>query len=114
MGGKTGFRAYPSHLRKRRMRGLAICDASGFVCHADELVDDVRQGKVAPEYADYTPGFGTLHPQDVVQLDALDDPAPAPGGERVDKIPPSKQDLQISDAEVLASIREGRPPRRGY
>jgi hypothetical protein len=113
MGGKSGFRSYPRHLGKPRMRGLMVCDASGFVRHVDEAVEDVRQGTVAREFADITPGFGTHHPQDVVQLGVLDDPTPSEQGDHIEWEPKSKQDLGISDAEILASIREGRPPRRG-
>lgn len=114
MGGRSGFRAYPRHLGRPRGRGLTECDASGFVRHPEDTVEDVRQGTVAREFADITPGFGTHHPQDVVQLGVLDDPSPAPGGSSLDKANLSKQDLGITDAEMLASIREGRPPRRGY
>jgi hypothetical protein len=95
------------------MRGLMECRASGFLRHVDDGVDDVRQGKVAREFADITPGFGTHHPQDVVQLGVLDDPSAAIEGDSIDPLPKSKQDLGLTDAEILASIREGRPPKRG-
>lgn len=96
------------------MRGIVRCDASGFVRNRDDMMSDVRQGRVAKEFADITPGFGTKHPQDVVQLGSLDDPKPIPEGNRIDKQNLSKSDLNISDAEILASIREGRQPREGY
>lgn len=91
-------------------RGWRICQASGFTRKAADYVDDVRQGRVAPEFADTTPGFGTKHPQDVVQLGNLSDPTPiyeaAPAQPEL-----SKQDMGLSDQEILAAIREGRPPR---
>lgn len=114
MGGKSGFRAYPKHLGRPRGRGLMVCDASGFVRHTSEATDDVRQGTVARQFADLTPGFGTHHPQDVVQLGALGDPSPAEDGDHIERHPKTKQELGISDAEILASIREGRAPRQGY
>lgn len=113
MAGKSGFRAYPRHLGKPKGRGLFVCDASGFVRHTDDAVDDVRQGQVAREFADITPGFGTRHPKDVEQLGVLDDPVPAEDGRTLDTRNFTKQDLGISDAEIRASIREGRPPRGG-
>lgn len=111
MGGRVGARCYPKHLGKPRMRGLMECDATGRVRHVDEHVRDIRQGDVARQYADITPGFGTRHPQDVVQLGVLDDPTPADNGRKLDERNLSKQDLGISDAEIEASIREGRPPK---
>lgn len=112
MGGRVGFRAYPKHLGKPTGEGIGTCDASGFVRKVSDLVPDERQGTVAREFADATPGFGTKHPQDVVQLGPLNDPSPVTHGGL--DTPRSKQDLQISDREILASIREGRPPRPGY
>jgi hypothetical protein len=64
--------------------------------------------------ADITPGFGTRHPQDVA--------APRVGGDPSITRPVTpretqfltKQDLGISDAEIEASIREGRAPRPGH
>jgi hypothetical protein len=112
MGGKTGFRAYPAHLGTPKGEGIVECYASGFIGHPDDMTDDVRQGTVLDKFADKTPGFGTHHPQDVVQIGPLDDPTPVGNGP--DKRNLTKQDLDISDQEVLASIREGRPPRRGY
>lgn len=111
MAGRSGFRAYPKHLGGPRGRGLMECNASGFVRHTSELEDDYRQGPVARQFADLTPGFGTRHPQDVVQLGTLNDPSVARGGDSLDDRNLSKQDLGISDAEILASIKEGRPPR---
>ena len=111
-GGKIGGRTYPKHLGPPRFRGLAEDDASGFVRHADKVIRDVRQGMVGKDKADLTPGFGTRHPQDVVQLGVLDDPRPARYGDHVPDDEKSKQDLGISDQEILASIREGLPPRR--
>jgi len=108
----AGRKSYPRHLGKPTGRGLVECQASGFVRPAGTLVGDVRQGQVSPEFADTTPGFGTRHPQDVVQLGPLDDPRPIDG--------PTIREPQflaahgISDAEMLLALREGRPPRKGY
>lgn len=114
MGGKTGFRSYPRHLGKPTGKGVAECSASGFVRRVGDMQDDIRQGHVAKDFADNTPGFGTRHPQDVVQLGALGDPTPIRDAHPLDKQNLSKQDLCISDQEIEASIREGRPPRPGY
>lgn len=111
MAGRVGGRCYPRHLGGPRGRGLMECNASGFVRHTTEEVDDYRQGPVARQFADVTPGFGTRHPQDVVQLGRLNDPSAAPDGDSLDKKNLSKQDLGYTDAEILASIKEGRPPR---
>lgn len=94
--------------------GMRECAASGFMRPARDVVDDIRQGPVSREYADITPGFGTHHPQDVKTLPAMDDPKPIRRARPSDPLNLSKQDLHISDAEVLASIREGRLPRPGY
>lgn len=113
MPGRVSKGCAPSHMR-RTGRGWRICMASGFVRDADDVIDDVRQSLAAKEFADITPGFGTHHPKDVVNLGVLDDPSPierANPGRKPDK---SKQDLNISDAEILASIREGRQPRSGF
>lgn len=108
MGGRKGFRAYPRHLGPPRGTGLVKDDASGFVRHPEQMVDDVRQGSVSRERADFTQGFGTWHPQDVVQLGALDDPTPV-NGSPPDKQNLSKQDLGYTDQEVLESIKSGKP-----
>lgn len=109
MPGKVGFRGYPRHLGRPRFRGLGTCERSGFVRHADRLVEDERGGLVAEDKADVTPGFGTKHPQDVVQLPPLDDPTPV-----VTNGLHEPEELEISDAERWRSVREGRPPRPGY
>ncbi len=77
-------------------------------------MEDVRQGDVAKEFADVTPGFGTNHPQDKVNLGQMSDPSPIHGASPQDEACLSKSDLMISDQEIKASIVEGRPPRRGY
>jgi len=110
MGGKTGFRSYPRHLGKSRGRGVVECDASGFLRHPDKIMQDVRQGYVAKKFADITPGFGTRHPQDVVQLGVLDDPRPIPNSNPADTVNATKLELGISDNEIEDSIREGRAP----
>lgn len=104
----------PRHLSSQRGRGWRECQASGFVRSADDVVDDVRQGAVAEEFADVTPGFGTFHPQDVRGSERYDDPSPIENARPITRTNLSKQDLQISDAEVLLALREGRAPRPGY
>ena len=114
MAGKKGVRGtYPRHLR-RKGKGVVECEASGFLRQVGDTRHDLRQGQVAKEFADETPGFGTYHPQDVVSLGTLDDPKAIPHARPKDEQNLSKQDLRISDQEVELSIREGRPPRRGY
>ena len=78
------------------------------------MMEDVRQGDVARDMADITPGFGTNHPQDVVQLGQLDDPSPIDNASPPDKRNLSKSDLLMSDQEIRLSIEENRPPRIGY
>lgn len=94
-------------------RGWRECAASGFIIAADDYIEDVRQGPVAPERADITPGFGTYHPQDVKVLGDLDDPSPIDNG-RPPAAPRTFEELGISDQERLLALRENRPPRRGY
>lgn len=77
-------------------------------------MEDRRQGMAAKEFADITPGFGTYHPQDVVNLGVMDDPTSIENARPDDKMNYSKQDLQISDAEIKLAIQEGRAPRYGY
>jgi hypothetical protein len=114
MGGKKGVRGtYPRHL-KSTGRGVVECDASGFLRPAGRLLDDVRQGRTIPRFADITPGFGTFHPQDVISLGDLDDPKAIENAKPKDNNNYSIQDLGISDQEVKLSIQEGRPPRKGY
>ena len=105
---------YPRHLGKPKGLGNKECMATGFLRRTGQQVQDVRQGLVAHEFADITPGFGTHHPQDRVTLGVLDDPKPIPGAVPKNNQDRSKQDLAISDQEILASIREGRAPRTGY
>jgi hypothetical protein len=74
---------------------------------------EVNEDGVAKDFEDRTPGFGLHHPQDRANPVLDGDPSPVEGPP-VDKKNPSKQDLGITDAEVLLSIRENRPPRKGY
>ena len=104
----------PSRVRSRRGKGWREDNASGFIRYAEDYVEDVRQGDVSPQFADITPGFGTHHPQDVVNLGTLDDPTSIYNAEPADNQNLTKADLQISDQEVEASIREGRPARVGF
>lgn len=114
MGGRKGVRGtYPRHLRVQG-KGVIECQASGFLRERGDTMNDVRQGEVAKEYADRTPRFGTYHPQDLRSLGNMDDPKAIPDARPKDNENYSKQDLGISDQEVELSIREGRPPRRGY
>jgi hypothetical protein len=114
MAGKRGFRAYPKHLPKPKGLGIRACEASGFLRPLGKEVNDIRQGLVSREFADITPGFGTKHPQDVVQLGEMNDTKPVPDARPEDKRNLSKQDLAMSDQEIRASIVEGRAPRIGY
>ena len=98
---------------KSEGKGWRQCQASGFIREAHDFVRDVRQGDVAPEFADLTPGFGTYHPQDKISLGNLDDPRPIREAKPYDT-EKSVQDLNISDQEIKLSIQEGRAPRRGY
>ena len=88
--------------------------ASGFVRQASDVVDDVRQGPTAREFADITKGFGTHHPQDKKSLGHQDDPHPIRGARPLNDQELSKQDMNISDQEIRASIVEGRAPRIGF
>lgn len=112
-GRKGNPGCYPRHL-KTDGRGYKQCQASGFLRSSGELREDVRQGLVARDLADTTPGFGTWHPQDRKQLGLLNDPTPIPNARPPREPELSKQDLLISDQEVEASIREGRLPRTGF
>jgi len=115
MAGRKSIRgSYPKRLGKPKGKGLMECQASGQLRHPSEMVHDHRQGMVAREFADITPRFGTRHPQDVKSLGELDDPKAIRDARPKDNNNYSKQDLGISDQEVELSIREGRPPRRGY
>ena len=108
MAGKSGFRSYPRHLGKPTGTGLRQCAASSFLRHQNVMESDVRQGIVAPKFADATPGFGTRHPQDVVQLGVLDDPKPVVFGNSPDKTEGvTLAERGYSDADVLASIKGG-------
>lgn len=114
MPGRKSLKTYPKHLSMRGV-GVKQCQASGFLRMATgPHVNDIRQGNVAREFADLTPGFGTYHPQDVRQLGDLDDPKPIPEARPQDELSLSKQDLMMSDHEIRLSIIEGRPPRRGF
>lgn len=113
MAGRVSRGCKPSHVRSTG-KGWRICMASGFVRPAGDIVDDVRQSLVSKDFADLTPGFGTHHPKDLVNLGTLSDPSPIDTANPGRPIDASKQDLGISDAEVLLSLREGRPPRPGF
>ena len=114
MAGRKGVRSTRPRQLRAKGKGWVECEASGFLREVGDVRNDLRQGRVAKEFADVTPGFGTHHPQDVVSLGNLDDPKSVPGARPKDDRNLSKQDLGISDQEVELSIREDRPPRRGY
>lgn len=109
MAGRSGMRTYPRHA-PRDGRGVRIDDASGFLRPADKAIYDVRQGVVAPEFADITPGFGTRHPQDQRRLPPADDPKPV-AHPRTEGNPSalSPRDMGYTDADVARSIRLGVP-----
>ena len=104
----------PRTVPKNGGKGWRIDNASGFVTTAQDYTDDVRQGDVAVKRADFTPGFGTHHPQDVVNLPALDDPVPVENAEPGDNRCLTAAEMNISDQEIKLSIQENRPPRMGY
>lgn len=105
------FRSYPKHLKPPAMRGLITCARSGFLRKPEDIVYIDGQ-PVARDKADFYGAFGTTHPQDVAQPEVGGDPSPVRhGGLHEGK---SKRELSISDQEVLASVREGRPPRPGH
>ncbi len=115
MAGRRGLKCYPKHLRKNKGKGVRECEATGFLRSATHpFVEDVRQGETAAEFADITPGFGTRHPQDVVQLGVMSDPSPIQNSRPKDNRNLSKQDLVISDQEIKLSIQENRQPRIGF
>jgi hypothetical protein len=105
------FRSFPSHLKPMRGEGLITCAFSGFLRFPKDII--MIDGKpVAKDKADLYGAFGTDHPQDHAQPEIGGDPSPVRfGGQDVAK---SKAELNISDQEVLAAIRENRPPRPGF
>jgi hypothetical protein len=105
------FRSYPRHLKPMKGRGLVTCARSGFLRKPEDIVmiDGVP---VAKDKADFYGSFGTTHPQDIAQPKIGGDPTPVRyGGLEEGK---SKKDLNISDQEILAAVRENRPPRSGH
>jgi hypothetical protein len=102
----------PTHLTPRKGKGWRQCQRSGQLTWAEDVIEDVRGGAVRKASADLTPGFGTHHPSDVIQLGALGDPTDIPDA-RPDSNPGeglSKQDLGLSDDEIRASVIAGVPP----
>lgn len=106
------FRSYPKHLGRSDGRGYVQCDRTGRLRKPHEVMDD-QGARVAKESADYTPGFGTDHPQDRRQADEGGDPTPIEYA-RPQQPARTKRDLEISDEEILAAIAGDRPPRPGY
>ena len=94
-------------------RGWTEDESDGLLYHAEDMVDDVRQGRVHRKNADYTPGFGTRHPQDLVELGYLDDPQPIPDARPQDELNLSVQDLGITDEMMRDHVRNGTPLPRG-
>lgn len=105
------FNSYPRHLKPPSGGGLITCSRSGFVRKPEDIVW-IDGRPVAKDKADFYGGFGTDHPQDHAQPEIGGDPTPVVnGGLEEGK---SKQDLNISDGEILAALRENRAPRSGY
>ena len=104
------FRSFPSHLRPLTGKGLVTCALTGFLRRPDDVVY-VDGVPVAKDHADHYGPFGYTHPQDVPQPQIGGDPSPVDHGGQVEAR--SKQEMGISDGEILAAIRENRPPRKG-
>ena len=102
----------PKHL-KATGKGWREDQATGFVRYARDVVDDIRQGQVAEEFADLTPGWGTYHPQDLKDLGVLDDPSPIRDATPITE-PVYLSDQGITDQERALATKEGRAPRPGY
>ena len=109
MSGKSGATTFPGRARNGG-RGARVCQASGFVRRAQDVVLDVRQGWVSKEFADLTPGFGTAHPQDRKRETPKSDPTPIPRP-NMDPNPGSlsARDMGYTDAQVREAIRRGVP-----
>ena len=105
------FRAFPRHLRPLTGKGMVTCALTGFLRRPEDIV--VIDGvPTARDKADFYDNFGYTHPQDVPQPETGGDPRPVDYGGFAD--PKSKSELGISDQEIEASIREGRPQREGF
>lgn len=89
-------------------KGLVVCDRSGAQVPADHIVDDVRGGRVRREDADFTPGFGTHHPQDLVDLPVMDDPRPIEHARPLSATT-SLWEQGYTDAQIRAAVRAGVP-----
>ena len=89
-------------------KGLVVCDRSGAQVPADQIVDDVRGGRVRKQDADFTPGFGTRHPQDQVDLPQTDDPRPIEHARPL-PAPVSLWEQGYTDAQIRAAVRAGAP-----
>lgn len=107
---RRGMRTYPMHGPKSG-KGARIDDASGFLRHADDVVEDRRQGYTSKDHADITPGFGTFHPQDLKRLSPKPDPRAIPRARTDSPEAVSAKDMGYTDAEVRESIRKGIPLR---
>jgi len=105
-------RTYPSHLRVDG-RGYLQCARSGQLRKPKDMIRNHDGQMIAREFADITPGFGTLHPQDRNQAYTGGDPTTVENATGVTE-ELTKEDMSISDAEIEASIRENRAPRQGY
>jgi len=105
-------RTYPKHLPVDG-RGYMQCARSGMLRKPCDMIRDDDGLMVAKDYADFTPGFGTEHPQDRNQAVTGGDPSPIDDATGVAS-PLDKDELQISDDEIRAAIRENRPPRQGF
>lgn len=105
------FRSFPKRLKPAKGEGLVECSLSGFLRRPSDIIE-IDGRPVAADKADLYGTFGTTHPQDVAQPELGSDPTPVKhGGSTATK---SKQDMGISDAEIVAAVRENRSPRPGY
>ena len=89
--------------------GLVVCDRSGAQVPASEIVDDVRGGRVRIASADFTPGFGTFHPQERKDLPPMSDPTPIEHARPAPSPAQSLWDQGYTDAQIRQSIIDNVP-----
>jgi len=105
-------RTFPKHIRSDG-QGYMQCARSGMLRKPSDMIKNDDGLMIAKDYADITPGFGTSHPQDSPAPEIGSDPTPVSDATGVTAAL-TKEDLQISDQEIEASLRENRFPRRGF
>mgnify|MGYP005851239593 CR=1 FL=1 len=105
------FHSFPRHLKPLTGKGLVTDALSGFLRRPEDcvLVYGVPKAK---DKADFYGPFGWIHPQDVPQPEIGGDPKSVTYGGLLEG--KTKSDLDISDQEITASVRENRPPRSGF